>query len=194
MRRSPSCRTALAAAVLALLAACSPRDQDKPSEAVVTNQPAPAPMTTASDPAATASAALGQAVDNAKEAAASALDKASAATADARESAGQKADALGEQAKDKVAAAAVATRDKARELAGDAKELAGDAATTARVKSVLAADARLSALAIEVDTQDGVVKLTGSTADDAARRRATELVQGVKGVSKVDNQLKVGAS
>lgn len=180
----------LAAAVLAgALAACSPRSENKPAEAVVTNQTAPAPVTTASDAAATASAAMGNAADNIKQAAGEAKDKAAAAA----DTAGDKAAAAADTAGDKIAAAAAATKEKAGELATDAKELAGDAAVTARVKTTLAADAKLSALDINVDTKDGVVTLKGTAPDAAARKHATDLVQGVKGVGKVDNQLKASS-
>jgi osmotically-inducible protein OsmY len=179
-----------AAALVGVLAGCSPRsDANKPAEAVVNNQPAPAPLSTASDAAATASAALGQAAENIRQAAGEAKDKAAAAT----DNAGDKAAVAVDKAGDKVAAAAAATKEKAVELAGEAKELAGDAAVTARVKTTLAADAKLSALDINVDTQNGVVKLSGTAPDEAARKHATELVKGVKGVSKVDNQLKTAS-
>jgi osmotically-inducible protein OsmY len=146
-------------------------------------------MTTASNAVATASAALSQAGENLKAAAGEARDKAAAAAG----TAGDKAAAAADKAGDKSAAAAATTREKARELAGDARELAGDAAVTARVKTTLAADARLSAVDINVDTQDGVVTLKGRAPDEAARKHATELVKGVKGVSKVDNQLKAAS-
>jgi osmotically-inducible protein OsmY len=177
---------ALAAAVLVgALAGCSPRSENKPAEAVVTPQTAPAPVTTASDAAATASAALGNAADNIKQAADEAKDKAAVA--------GDKAAVAADKAGDKIAAAAAATKDKAVELAGEAKELAGDAAVTARVKTTLAADAKLSALDINVDTKNGVVTLKGTAPDAAARSHATELVKGIKGVTKVDNQLKASS-
>ncbi|NML13767.1 BON domain-containing protein [Azohydromonas caseinilytica] len=186
------------AALATLLAACSPRTEaDKPSEAVVTNQTAPAPVVTASDPAATASAAMSSAAENVREAAGEAKDKAAAAAdtagdkaAAAADKAGDKIAAAADTAGDKVAAAAAATKEKAVELAGDAKDLAGDAAVTARVKTTLAADASLKALAIDVDTKDGVVKLTGTAPTEDARKHATTLVKGIEGVKKVDNQLK----
>lgn len=190
LRPRPVVVLAAATVLAGVLAGCSPRTEEtRPSEAVVTNQTAPAPVTTASDAAATASAALGNAADNVKDAAGEAKDKAAAAA----DTAGDKAAAAADTAGDKIAAAAAATKEKAGELAGDAKDLAGDAAVTARVKTTLAADAKLSALDINVDTRDGVVTLTGTAPDAAARTRATELVKGLKGVSKVDNQLKASS-
>jgi osmotically-inducible protein OsmY len=177
------------AALAGVLAGCSPRSENKPADATVTSQAASEPVSTASGVAATASAALDKAADNIKEAAGEAKDK----MATAADSAGDKASASAGTAGDKIAAAAAATKEKAGELAADAKDLVGDAAVTARVKTTLAADAKLSAMDINVDTKDGVVTLKGTAPDAAARNRATEVVKGLKGVTKVDNQLKAAS-
>lgn len=66
-----------------------------------------------------------------------------------------------------------------------------DASITASVNAELAKDPALSALRINVDTSDGRVLLKGTAPDQTARDRATRLAAGVKGVSKVDNQLEV---
>ena len=63
--------------------------------------------------------------------------------------------------------------------------------TTAAVKTALAADPALSALKIGVDTNDGVVRLTGPAPDAQARDRAGVLAAAPKGVRSVDNLLKV---
>ena len=68
-----------------------------------------------------------------------------------------------------------------------------DATITAEVNAGLAKDATLSALKINVDTRDGRVTLKGPAPSADARARATEIAKGVKGVSAVDNQLKVNA-
>lgn len=66
-----------------------------------------------------------------------------------------------------------------------------DAAITASVKTEIAKDADLSALSINVDTDQGRVALKGTAPSAAAKEHATTLAQGVKGVSSVDNQLTV---
>jgi hyperosmotically inducible periplasmic protein len=69
----------------------------------------------------------------------------------------------------------------------------GDAVITSSVKAELAKDPNLSALKINVDTDNGRVALRGTAPDNVARERATTLAAGVKGVVGVDNQLTVEA-
>ena len=88
----------------------------------------------------------------------------------------------------------------AMDKAGRATENAGskmgakvdDAMITTSVKTELAKDANLSAMKINVDTNQGRVMLRGTAPSNEAREHATTLAQNVKGVVAVDNQLKVG--
>lgn len=80
---------------------------------------------------------------------------------------------------------------EAKEAAQGASEKVSDAVITTTVNAELARDDSLSALKINVDTEDGRVALRGTAPDAAARDRATQLAAGVKGVSTVDNQLVV---
>ena len=66
-----------------------------------------------------------------------------------------------------------------------------DAAITASVNAELARDNDLSALGIDVDTENGRVTLSGTAPNDAARERATQLASSVRGVTSVDNGLRV---
>lgn len=70
---------------------------------------------------------------------------------------------------------------------------AADVAITAKVNAALAGDSQLSALKINVDTNNGHVELKGTAPDSAARDRATVLAAAVEGVVKVDNRLTVEA-
>lgn len=81
-------------------------------------------------------------------------------------------------------------------LVGDTKPAAGeraepmnDAAITASVKAMLAADPQLATLDIGVDTQAGVVTLTGRAPDPKTVGRALEVAANAKGVLRVENQL-----
>ena len=94
----------------------------------------------------------------------------------------------------------VRVEQKARELGQDAKmasRSAGDKVTdaviTTSVKAELAKDPNLSALKIDVDTDNGRVVLHGSAPSSDARAHATALAAAVKGVTRVDNQLAVEA-
>jgi osmotically-inducible protein OsmY len=83
------------------------------------------------------------------------------------------------------------------EIKRDAKKLdreveSGDAATIAKVKSKLAADAGLSTMAsVEVDARGSVVTLSG-TAGTAEQRKAAEAAAShVDGVTRVENHITV---
>ena len=69
-----------------------------------------------------------------------------------------------------------------QEGAGESSE---DAAITAKVQSSLVADPLVSASAINVETRQGVVRLSGAVKTEQERYRAIQLVQGVAGVREI---------
>lgn len=75
------------------------------------------------------------------------------------------------------------------------KEYVKDSVITTKVKSELAA-AKLSSLVdIQVETDNaGAVTLSGTTATQATKDKALSIARGVKGVTAVDNQIKVVAA
>lgn len=86
--------------------------------------------------------------------------------------------------------ASVVVENGARGVDRAATALA-DTGITTNIKTALAADPALSALKIDVQTQDGVVTLTGPAPDETSKDRATVLASAPPGVSRVDNQLVV---
>jgi hyperosmotically inducible periplasmic protein len=84
-----------------------------------------------------------------------------------------------------------------REKAGEAGEAIGEfvdnASTTAAVKAKLLQDSGTSGLAIDVDTTDGVVTLSGKVSSHAELDRAMDLALETKGVHKVISALQVEA-
>jgi osmotically-inducible protein OsmY len=66
-----------------------------------------------------------------------------------------------------------------------------DVALTATVRQVLAADAFLAGVVIDVASAAGIVTLQGRVRDISLREHATRLVQTVFGVTRVDNRLAV---
>lgn len=64
-----------------------------------------------------------------------------------------------------------------------------DAWITTKVKSKLVADPQLNPFNIDVDTEDGVVTLSGKVKDDLARREAEKLARATQGVLDVINEL-----
>ena len=130
--------------------------------------------------------AAADAKDAVKDAAADAKDAMKDATADAK-------DAAAKAGADVKAAAADAKADASAAMA-KAGDMLDDAGITASVKTDLAKDSELSALAINVDTKDGVVTLNGPAPNEAAKARAETIAKAAKGVKSVDNKLVVKAS
>ena len=95
------------------------------------------------------------------------------------------AKAATERATDSVAQKVENAADKV----GDA---VANAALTASVNAELAKDPKLSALRINVDSNNGRVLLSGRAPDADSRERATRLAGGVKGVTSVENRLQIG--
>lgn len=79
--------------------------------------------------------------------------------------------------------------DPAKKPAADAdsSQPLSDTWITTKVKASLLADDDVSGLAIEVDTVDGVVFLTGKVQNKAQAAEAKRLAAEVEGVGKVDD-------
>lgn len=69
-----------------------------------------------------------------------------------------------------------------------------DAAVTAKVKAALVGDSQVKATDVNVDTDRGVVRLSGMVETQAEADRAVELARGVSGVVSVANNLRVRSS
>jgi hyperosmotically inducible protein len=66
-----------------------------------------------------------------------------------------------------------------------------DAGLTARVKTALMADEQVKGMAIDVDTRNAQVTLTGTVDTEAQISRALEVARAVEGVQNVVNRLTV---
>ncbi len=80
------------------------------------------------------------------------------------------------------------TLERKADQAGQAID---DAAITATIKGKYLADDTLKGLTISVDTDQGVVVLTGSVQSESAREHATQIAKGVDGVVSVNNSLTI---
>jgi osmotically-inducible protein OsmY len=135
-----------------------------------------------------------------------ALDRAGDKTRLAASTAAQKTenamDRAGEKTRDAAATAADKTRDTAAtaaEKTGRATDNAGektrvaasDTAITTKVKAGLVKEPDLSALAIHVETEKGVVMLSGFVDSKAEADKAVKVAKGVDGVTKVRSAIKV---
>lgn len=69
-----------------------------------------------------------------------------------------------------------------------------DATITASVKKKLLEDPVVSGLAVDVDTNDGVVQLSGFAKTQTEKDRAEAIARGTKGVKSVKNSLTIRSS
>lgn len=99
---------------------------------------------------------------------------------------------------EKIDNAATDSRDATRDMgdtmerkADQAGQAIDDASITATVKGKYLVDDTLKGLQIDVDTEQGVVKLSGTVQSATAKKLATQIAQSVEGVVSVDNQLTV---
>ncbi len=95
-----------------------------------------------------------------------------------------------------AAARADAKTDDAQRKAGDTADRAGDAvgnaSLTTAVKTKFLADDTVSGLKIDVDSNNGVVTLTGTVRTAAEKNRAIAIAKETDGVKSVIDRLKVG--
>ncbi len=83
------------------------------------------------------------------------------------------------------------TQQEVGTAAATAEARIEDGAVTAAVKTKLLADQSVSGMRIDVDTRDGVVTLTGTVANAAAKARANELARSTDGAVRVEDRLTV---
>lgn len=93
---------------------------------------------------------------------------------------------------DETAAQAEVEQDGVEEPAADVEVGIEDASTTAKVKTKLAGDERVSAFAVDVSTRGGIVTLKGSVEEKEAKQAAEEIARSTEGVSDVVNMITIG--
>ena len=89
--------------------------------------------------------------------------------------------------------------DKAAEKSGSgtmakAKEVVDDATITTKIKAEFAKDKAVSALNIKVDTDKGVVKLSGNAKSKDEAAKAESIAKSAAGVVSVKNDIQVTGS
>ena len=70
-------------------------------------------------------------------------------------------------------------------------EYVTDAWITTKVKAMLVEDPMVKATEVNVETYKGVVQLSGFVSSTAARSRAVEVAQAIKGVTSVKNDMRI---
>jgi osmotically-inducible protein OsmY len=96
-----------------------------------------------------------------------------------------------DEIRDELARTGQVVREKVREAGEFVGEVAENAATTGTIKAKLLNDPRTSGLAIDVDTNDGVVTLSGKVDSYEEIARAMDLALNTDGVHKVVSALQV---
>lgn len=81
--------------------------------------------------------------------------------------------------------------DATQKAVENAATTVDDAVLTAKVNAALLTEPELSALQVQVDTQDGVVTMRGEALNEGAKERAEDLVKHLDGVRGVRNLLVV---
>ncbi len=74
------------------------------------------------------------------------------------------------------------------------KQAIADAAITTKVKGEFAKEKGVSATHIKVETDNGVVKLSGTARSKDEADRAASIAQGIKGVVSVENNIQVATA
>jgi len=105
---------------------------------------------------------------------------------------GQKAEDAGHDAKVKTENAAHDAKVKTEKAADKTGEVLTDAAVTSELKTKFLAEPGVSGLDIHVDTNNGVVTLTGTVKSKAEANKAMMIARDSKGVKRVVNHMKVG--
>lgn len=83
------------------------------------------------------------------------------------------------------------TADKTRDAAGKTRVAASDTAITTKVKAGLVKEPNLDSLGIHVETEKGVVMLSGFVNSKDEADKAVKVAKGVEGVSSVKSAIKV---
>jgi len=125
-------------------------------------------------------AAAATVAEKTKEVAHSAVEK----TKKAGSTVAQKTDNAMDRAGDETA-------DKTRNAAGKTRVAASDTAITTKVKAGLVKEPNLDSLGIHVETEKGVVMLSGFVNSKEEADKAVKVAKGVEGVSSVKSAIKV---
>jgi hyperosmotically inducible protein len=70
----------------------------------------------------------------------------------------------------------------------------GDSGIAAKIKTKLAADPEVNPFNVDVDVNEGVVRLSGKVEDPEARVQAEELARNTEGVVRVVNDIELGST
>jgi hyperosmotically inducible periplasmic protein len=90
-----------------------------------------------------------------------------------------------------VAGYAADTKETPSKTTESAKEVVSDSMITTKIKAEFASDKQVSAMNIKVDTDKGVVKLSGNAKSKDEADKAASIAKNTKGVVSVKNDIQV---
>jgi len=120
-----------------------------------------------------------------------AMDRAGDHTRDATATAARKTDHAMDRAGDDTRQAGATTADKTHDAAAKTRVAASDTAITTKVKAGLVKEPNLDSLGIHVETEKGVVMLSGFVNSKDEADKAVKVAKGVDGVTSVKSAIKV---
>jgi osmotically-inducible protein OsmY len=133
-----------------------------------------------------------------REVAHTAVEKTKAAAHTVAQKTENALDRTGDKTRDSAAVATEKTDhaadragDKTRDAAHDTRLAASDTAITTKVKADLIKEPNLESLGIHVETEKGVVMLSGFVNSKAEADKAVKVAKGVEGVTSVKSAIKV---
>jgi osmotically-inducible protein OsmY len=112
-------------------------------------------------------------------------------TAEAAKKAGKATKKAAKKTADAVKDTKVEVKDDTTPKLEKAGDKTADAAITSAVKTKFLGDTKVSGLKIDVDTNNGVVTLTGNVRSAAEKAEAIRLAKTTKGVTSVVDKLRV---
>jgi hyperosmotically inducible protein len=143
-------------------------------------------------------AATAAAAAKTRDAAASATEKTKAVAATAAEKTKEVAQVAGEKTRDMAATAgekskevAATAADKSKAATASTRVVAADTAITTKVKAGLVKEPNLESLGIHVETEKGVVMLSGFVNSKSEADKAVKVAKSVDGVSNVKSAIQV---
>jgi hyperosmotically inducible protein len=120
-----------------------------------------------------------------------AADRAGDASRDAANKTGNAMERAGDRTRDTAATAADKTDRATDRAAGKTAAAASDTAITTKVKAGIFAEPDLKSMAIHVETEKGVVMLSGFVDSKAEAAKAVRVAKGIQGVTSVKSAIKV---
>jgi len=105
---------------------------------------------------------------------------------------GEKAEDTAEQAKAKTENAAHEAKVKTEKAASKTAEVITDSAITSDIKTKYLAEPGVSGLDIHIETNKGVVTLSGNVKTKAEETKAMSIARDTHGVKRIVNKMKIG--